>query len=342
MSSALDRDLPNDAASWDARLRAADCSEEERTAFRAWRQASIHNQREYDRLQSLLSDLRAFRYAPEIRSLREWAVESSLASSRSWMGRRYSTWVTAAAATVVLLLAVPWLLTLGSGDGAKPSDLASSTLITAIGERSTVSLDDGTTIVLNTNTQLTLDYSGPERRVALVHGQALFNVAKDPDSPFVVAAGNQRIVAVGTVFDVQIDGTEVNVTLIEGLVDVAPADHKATDGTPAVRLLAGQRLTTTAKGALTPPVIESVDTERATIWQTGRVFFEDTLLSDAIDEMNRYSTLKIALDDQSLGAIRISGAFQCGRQANFANALEEYFPIRAVRLGSNLIVLRTN
>lgn len=74
----------------------------------------------------------------------------------------------------------------------------------------------------------------------------------------------------------------------------------------------------------------------------GRVFFEDTLLSDAIDEMNRYSKLKIALDDQSLGAIRISAMFQCGRQADFANSLEEYFPIGAVRLGSNLIVLRTN
>ena len=96
------------------------------------------------------------------------------------------------------------------------------------------------------------------------------------------------------------------------------------------------------KDAAIPPVIESVDTERATSWQTGRILFDDTPLSEAIEEMNRYSTLKIALDDESLGEIRINGSFRSGRQINFVNALEAYFPLVAVRLGANLIVLRAN
>ena len=341
MRSAFDRDFPGDAASWDARLRSSDCSDQERVAFKAWRQASVDNRREYDRLQTLLSDLRASRHAPEVRSLREWAADSSKFGPGFRLSRRYRTWA-AAAAVVAFLAAIPWLASLRSGDPVQWGESAASALTTAIGERSTFSLDDGTTIVLNTNTRLMLDFSANERRVALHQGQALFDVAEDPDSPFVVIAGSQRIVAIGTVFDVRFEGADVNVTLVEGLLDIAPEEEGTQGGGPPVRLVAGQRLTTDAGKATAPPVIESVDTQRATIWQTGRVFFEDTPLSYAIDEMNRYSTLKIALDDESLADIRVSGMFQSGRQANFASALEEYFPITAVRLGGNLIVLRAN
>ena len=341
MNSALGRDFPNDAASWDARLRAADCSQGERSAFKAWRQASPHNQREYDRLQTLLKDLRASRNTPQIRSIREWAVESSKDKPARLLRRRHKLWA-AAAGIVALLAASPWLLEVIPEKLIRQSGWESGVFMTAIGERSTISLHDDSTLVLNTNTQLSLDFSGKERRLALIRGQAVFNAASDAERPFVVVAGNQRIVAVGTVFDVRFEGVEVSVTLVEGVLDVAPVADTASGATPVVRLLAGYRLTANAQDAAIPPVIESVDTERATSWQTGRIFFNDTPLSEAIEEMNRYSTLEIALDDESLGEIRINGSFRSGRQINFVNALEAYFPLVAIHLGANLIVLRAN
>ena len=70
------------------------------------------------------------------------------------------------------------------------------------------------------------------------------------------------------------------------------------------------------------------------------MFFDDTPLRNAVEEMNRYSTLKIVLDDESLDDFRISGMFQSGRQVNFAGALQEYLPVIAIRFSGDLIVLR--
>lgn len=333
---------PTDAAGWDARLRSSDCTNEERVAFNAWRNASARNRAEYDRLQSTLEELRSFRYAPEIRALRDWAAESSLKLAKARLHRRYAVFGTATAALFVLFAVGSWLLRYVPGSGNHFGDSTVESLATEIGERSTFRLDDGSSIVLNTNTRLKLDFSRQERRVTLFHGQALFKVAENSGAPFIVETGTQRIVAVGTEFDVYFEGEEVSVTLIEGIVDVSPDKLGPGSNAKPVRLLAGQRLTARGDDSTANPVIEFVDTDLATIWQTGRVFFEDAPLSDAVAEMNRYSTIKIVLDDESLGEFRVNGMFQSGSQVNFANALEEYLPVIAIRFSGDLIVLRAS
>ncbi|MCY4477341.1 MAG: FecR domain-containing protein [Gammaproteobacteria bacterium] len=332
--------MPTDAAAWDARLRSSDCSDEERRAFRTWRHASAQNQREYDHLQSVLSDLRESRHDPEIRSFREWATDHDIPGHLFRLNRRYMAWA-AGTALVAFLGAVSWLVISGPGNPLQPRNLSADVLSTAIGDRATFSLEDGTTIVLNTNTQVTLDFSADERRIVLHQGQALFDVSEDTESPFVVTAGDHRVVALGTVFEVQFEGAGISVTLVEGTVEVSPVGENLWNGGKPLRLLAGQRLTADS-ARMDPPDIIFVDLEQAALWREGRVYFEDTPLSEAVAEMNRYSTLKIALDDTSLEDIRVNGVFQSGRQTNFAIALEAYFPVRAVRRNPDLIVLQSN
>ena len=228
----------------------------------------------------------------------------------------------------------------GFGNGILNGGSAVSSLATAIGERSTFRLDDGSTIVLNTNTRLKLDFSAQERRVALLQGQALFEVAEDPGAPFIVEAGIQRIVAVGTEFDVFFEEPEVQVTLIEELWTSRRrnAASAAIQGPCGCWPDSGLPLIPTA-----PPAIRSLNRlirSSPRFWRTGRVFFDDTPLRNAVEEMNRYSTLKIVLDDESLDDFRISGMFQSGRQVNFAGALQEYLPVIAIRFSGDLIVLR--
>lgn len=340
MRPATRSSTPTDAAGWDARLRSSDCSDKERRAFRAWRHASTANQREYDRLQIALSELRESRHAPEIRSLREWATDVRPVWSGFSLSRRRIALV-AAAVLIAFLGVLSWLVVSGPGNPLESRDLSADTLRTAIGERASFSLEDGTTIVMNTNTQLKLAFSTDERRIAFFQGQAMFNVSDDTESPFVVTAGNHRVVAVGTVFEVRFEGADVRVTLVEGTVDVAPIDKDLWSGGEPMRLLVGQRLTVDSTG-MAPPKITFVDLEQATLWQAGRVYFENTPLIEAVAEMNRYSTVQIALDGNSLEEIRVNGMFQSGRQLNFANALEAYFPVKAVRKNSRLIVLQSN
>jgi len=332
-------EMPNTAADWDARLRMPGCSAAERAAFKRWCGTSLENQDAFDELQAMLSELRAARAAPLIRSLREDAVNAApLDSARNW---RASAWATAA---VVGMVAVG-LAYIGVNTPVGPVNERMPSYTTAIGERSTTSFEDGTVAMLNTNTQLEVRYTDDERRVTLLQGQALFDVAKDVARPFVVIAGDQRITAIGTVFDVRFEGGEVQVTLVEGVVDIAT---NPISGNLAVsrmkqksaRLVAGQQLITTAVATPSAPRVHSVNVENATIWQQGRVFFEDAPLSTAVAEMNRYSRTQIIVDDAALDRYRVNGMFRTGQQANFIEALEQYFPLEAAPIGGNQLVLR--
>lgn len=343
MSNTLDKNTQKDAAEWDARLRAPDCSDAERDTFKRWRQESPENQKHFDELQTLLGGLRSAHEAPEIRSMREAALNAASPPTRRNYTARY--WGLGAAAASVLAL-VLFYSGIRSFDGLDPGRDSGPSYATAVGERSTINLEDGTVAILNTNTRLQVEYSAQERKVLLLQGQVLFDVEKEPDRPFIVVAGEQRITAIGTVFDVRLYGQDVQVTLVEGVVEVVAEAPLGTNlngpsAQPApVRLTAGQQLLTTALASTSIPNVTETDVERATVWREGRAFFEDTPLFEAVAEMNRYSTTEIVLDEAVLGMHRVNGMFRTGQQANFVEALETYYPLEAERASENRILLR--
>ena len=81
-------------------------------------------------------------------------------------------------------------------------------------------MEDGSTIALNTNSRVNIDYSGERRVVQLLRGEASFDVAKSPQRPFVVYAGSGLIWAVGTAFNVRYTSDLVDVIVTEGIVKV--------------------------------------------------------------------------------------------------------------------------
>src|SRR3546814_3917007 len=104
------------------------------------------------------------------------------------------------------------------------SDVCSSDLYrTVLGERRVVTLADGSTVSLDAASEVRVAYSERARELALVRGQARFDVAHDPRRPFAVQARDQRVVATGTAFNVDLFGPQVLITLIEGHVQVLEA-----------------------------------------------------------------------------------------------------------------------
>lgn len=91
---------------------------------------------------------------------------------------------------------------------------------TDIGERRSITLTDGSTLDLNARSKVRVEFSGAERRVELLDGQALFDVAKDPQRPFIVRSGEAIVRAVGTQFDVYRKDSGTTVTVLEGRVAV--------------------------------------------------------------------------------------------------------------------------
>jgi transmembrane sensor len=318
---------PNDAAAfWDARLRSPLCSDADRRAFEAWREADPANPAAFERLQI---GLRALHEAvvsdPELRAMRDEAAAQHPA-------RRHLR-IAAGLAAVVLAggSAAVWWSGQGLTGAPAPQLTASAPSIyqTGVGERTTVLLSDGSKVTLNTRTRLEVSYATGRRDVTLASGQALFEVAKDTARPFVVTAGSRRVTALGTAFDVRLDAKRVQVTLIEGRVSVTPVRTPVWNAVmPSERELEpGQKLVAANDSYASDLIKADISTE--TSWRQGRVVFEDTPLVAAVAEMNRYSQSPILIGDRSLDDIRVNGMFLTAQPMSFVGAVTTYFPIDA-------------
>lgn len=314
------------AASWFLRLNGQGCSDADRDAFRAWR-ADPKNAAAYAAVEAAWVWSGSGANALEMRAHRQEA--RALPRRRPWPGMATAIVAAVILATAGILL---WSPARHSGDtqlaATPPAETPApnaGVYSTAIGERSTVTLDDGSVVFLNTNTRLRADYSADARKVVLLEGQALFEVAKHPERPFVVVAGDRRVTALGTAFDVRLDEDRFQVTLIEGRVRV---EHRSDDAgarhSGRTELQAGQQL---IDSALSGVEVRKAPVGRVTSWREGRLIFEDEPLAAAVSEMNRYSTTRILLDDPALERLRVSGVFRTGQPDVFVEALVAYFPI---------------
>lgn len=254
-------------------------------------------------------------------------------------GRRKPVILALAAAAAALLIGAA-ALTLQ----VPQPDPAPQIYATAIGEQETVTLEDGSTLTLNTNTKLSVRYSKKERLIRLEQGEALFDV-EHADRPFLVKAGGTITRALGTEFEVHAEAGTVAITLIKGSVRVIPHVPDSGAGLPGDMpeeslqegfvLKPGERLDLTPG---TAPQISTIDPSRTGLWRDGLLQFDNTRLADAIAEMNRYSTVQLRIYDETLAAERISGTFPAGKQAAFAESLELYLPVVPKGSGDTIIL----
>jgi transmembrane sensor len=212
-------------------------------------------------------------------------------------------------------------------------------VVTGIGQQQVRLLQDGTRLVLNTDTRIEVNYDERARRVRLIHGEAWFDVSKRPAWPFIVSVDGQEIRALGTSFIVRHDDTQdLSVTLVEGRVSVAPAAQNDQALSQAQQVLApGQRLLISRTRAA---AVDRPELSRITAWERGRVEFEDTPLEDAVKEMNRYSRTHVAVADAEVAELRIGGVFRAGDSDEFVRIVTAAFGLKADRSGGGIVLSR--
>lgn len=243
-------------------------------------------------------------------------------------------WGVALAASVLVALAVGFYsVDAGRFSGAQFS--------TPVGGIENVPLADGSKITLNTDTRVRVAFTSKERRIQLEQGEAFFEVAKDPQRPFIVYAGDQRVVAVGTKFSVRRDDEDVQVVVTEGRVNLAAADMPDSGDTPeAPTLLDAGAIARTASSGLIVRPGAATEAEKLLSWRRGYVSFDNMPLAEAVAEFNRYNTRKIHIEDPAIAAIRVGGNFRSDNTEAFLDLLERGFPI-AIRQESDKVVLRS-
>lgn len=190
---------------------------------------------------------------------------------------------------------------------------------THVGEQRLVQLADGSTVRLDTGSRIRVRFAADQRLIELEGGQALFTVSHDAERPFVVQAGDTRVQALGTVFDVRREGADVRVTLVSGVVEVAESGVSAPR-----RLSAGQQAVRTPDGVATRPV----DVATETSWIDGRIVFQDTPLREAVSEVNRYLTAKIELEPGAMDGATVNGVFRTGDREAFVSTASAVLDLR--------------
>ena len=223
--------------------------------------------------------------------------------------------------------------------GVIVKDSLSSAVTTTVGEQRTVNLEDGTRVELNTDSRLWVKYDRDSRTVVLKSGEAYFQVAHER-RPFIVIAGERKIVALGTAFTVRRDetnGDALTVTLIEGRVAVAPVEQTAAAGSePGVTVLnAGQRLRARPKAK---PAVDTPSIDKATGWMRGQLIFDHTPLSEAASEFSRYNKVKIRVASPEAAAIPIGGIFRIGDSRSFARAVSASYDLTVTEDGNELVL----
>ncbi len=319
------------ATFWFLRLQSEDTRCEERDAFAEWLVSDPAHSDVYFQLESLWDNLEPVVDTREVKQGFLRAESMAKTASRKRVLRAFSYW--AAAAAVIAAVALNVFLD------------DSVIYQTEVGELRIVTLEDGSSVTLNTNTSLEVNYNRNQRLLTLNYGQADFQVAQASDRPFVVIAGGGAVQALGTRFDIYKTGDKITVTLMDGKVRVAPIkephlllEPRLTQPLRTTELTPGEQISYDQKALVALPVT-NVDVRRVSAWQRRRLDFFNTPLKDVVNEANRYSALKIELLGESLRERRMTGIFEAGKSNDVVAAIQAYFGVEVNRTLSNRIIL---
>ena len=312
--SPSDDAVAEQAINWFARLRAEDVTENERNLFAEWCHANPAHRRAYDEIALFWDDadfsqlLAAERQTAQIHPLRrprpKYANVTALAL--------------AACLALIAMIHRPFL-------GCLQADYCSG-----IGEIRSIALADGSRITLNSNTAISVDLGGGNRHVRLNHGEAYFEVQRNPQLPFLVDARYSTTRVLGTRFIVREDAQSDSVTVVSGLVEVSggkqsPAQLKANDG---ITVDAWQH-----------SEIRQVSSINATAWLKGSAAFDNAPLADVVAELSRYRHGGLFIKNSELKNLKVSGRFDITDTDKALEALAQTLPIRIYRLTPWLIVI---
>lgn len=305
-------------------MKADDVSAREREAFNVWLAADPANTQAYQALQRTWDKIAG---NPALKGL-AGAKATTAPPTRRW-------------ATPALAIAASALLAIGAFAWFTQQPAPSSEQVaTAPGELRTLTLADGSTIELSGGSEASLAVTDRERRVDLNSGYALFDVAHDPERPFVVRTPHGDIRVLGTSFVIRVGEDQVRTTVIRGSVSGAAGRSGLLRvlGTRApVTAEANEEIILNEEGASVVPIAAEVIPRRLA-WQDGMLAFDGETLSEAIAEVSRQTGWRFELADAELGELRVGGYVSAEPEA-FIELMSSSLGLEARQAGDRHVVL---
>lgn len=326
MRLVTDKTADDAANAWFVRLHSGDLSQSTRQEYEAWLAEDDRNRERFEAVESSMRDL-----AP----LDDWMrteVNRLNARVMARRARRTKGLIGVASAAAAVAAVSLWVTTDPAGF-----------YTTERAEQREISLDDGSRIHLNSASSVAVRYSAEVRTVELKSGEGVFDVSRDAQRPFVVAARDAEVVAIGTQFRVWLNGGDITVTVLEGAVAVfnrpgpgpMPAPGSSRSDSEPTLLYANDQLTL-SNGVVT--AVESVNASLATAWREGKLIYDATPLRQVVAEMSRYTPVELAVAD-GVPDHPITGLIQIRSPDAMLRFLSNAVPVTPIRASKERIVL---
>ncbi len=325
--------IDNEAREWFTLMQSGSVRETEQQALQQWLHADAAHQKAYNQYQLIWQDLGNIN-ASEIAALKRSVKPSLMESLRGiFAGLQLlnpkSQFGLALASVAILAIVII---------GLQPEKIVVQEFATTTGEVKNITLADGSEITLGAKSQLKAWATNKERRVILVSGQAFFNVAKNPQRPFWVDAGETTVRVVGTQFDVRKGSDRTRVAVLEGIVNVTSA-HKSNHNTPVV-LTAGQQVTRLNAGNF--EAVNAISVSELESWRNGRLIYLRASLADVVADANRYFKGSISLGSKNLADLKVTAAVSTNQMDALTDMLTSSLPVVLQRDAQNNIVIMSS
>ena len=310
-------DTPEDraAADWLARRDRDDWSEEDEAALESWLDKSTAHRVAYLRLARVWSQAdrlgalgRAAFARPSVR--RRWPRRAI---------RRVAALGLSAAVAAIVALTMP------------------STISTGVAERRSIELADGSALELGPLSEVRYRIGAERRTVWIDRGEVYFDVRHDPLRPFIVTAGDRRIVDIGTRFSVRRAADRVSVAVAQGRVEISAPDTEALGGASVAvdqGGIADMRGTAPLRVTHDPTAVA----DRLS-WRDGMLAFDATPLGEVAAEFNRYNHRQLVIAGPSAAGIRIGGRFKADHVEQFAALLHDAYGLKVTGTDGNQITV---
>ncbi|PJK08149.1 hypothetical protein CO614_10980 [Lysobacteraceae bacterium NML120232] len=305
MTEAWEDDSPQgQAAFWWARLRADDVAPEDYLAHARWLAGDAENVRAWNEVQAL------------------WLQLDQLAP------RKKPNWIKQGGLLGLAVLVIGWLVLLGpnwlDGTPLRPADIRTSSH-----ETQTLRLSDGSLLVVDASSALSVHFDEKKRRIKLHQGSAYFQPTDEDTRPFVVETPNGHVTDIGTAFNIRHRLHDSEIQVAEGIVDIFPKNGLR------LRLHAGQAARYDEQQV---QLLEEGETEIAA-WRHGYLLFRQTPLNQVLAELEARQAGRIVLLSGSLAEHPVNARLRNDSGAQAVDALAQSLGLRVVRISPLLTLL---
>jgi transmembrane sensor len=326
-----------EAAAWVARFDAGEVSAKDQAAFQEWLSRSALHREAISEYGKLWSEFDAL---GQLIDTGEAPRETAARDDRPVLLQRARPWLAACAAALIAVAGGGLFLhskpqkiaTVQSSPAVQPSlPPTRVSYETPVGGQKRITLADGSSVILNTNSLLDVDFSDKCREVHLRRGEAYFDVVHDKARPFNVYANHYVVRDIGTAFNVHLSETGlVEVGVTKGSVEVKPVHGgQGSSQAKSLGIIAAGHNIVLGEKIERPQIVLNADMGRELAWRQGELIYTGQPLAEVLADIGRYSQIKIELADPSLANLPVGGAFRTDQIEAIFAALENNFGIRA-------------